>query len=44
MRGVLDPLSAILALSRPKDGNPCNQRAAVFDGKGALRSDVAGER
>lgn len=33
MRGVLDPLSAILALSRPKDGNPCNQRAAVFDGK-----------
>jgi len=33
MRGVLDPLSAILALSRPKDGNPCNQRASVFDGK-----------
>ena len=33
MRGVLDPLSAVLALSRPKDGNPCNQRAAVFDGK-----------
>jgi hypothetical protein len=33
MRGVLDPLSAILALSRPKDGNPCSQRAAVFDGK-----------
>lgn len=33
MRGVLDPLSAMLALSRPKDGNPCNQRVAVFDGK-----------
>jgi hypothetical protein len=33
MRGVLDPLSAILALSRPKDGKPCNQRVAVFDGK-----------
>lgn len=33
MRGVLDPLSTVLALSRPKDGNPCNQRAAVFDGK-----------
>jgi hypothetical protein len=33
MRGVLDPMSAILSMSRPKDGNPCNQRAAVFDGK-----------
>jgi hypothetical protein len=33
MRGVLDPLSAMLALSRPKDGNPCNQRVSVFDGK-----------
>lgn len=39
MRGVLDPLSAILALSRPKDGNPCNQRVAVFDGK--VRFDLA---
>jgi hypothetical protein len=33
MRGVLDPLSAILSLSRPRDGNPCGQRLAVFDGK-----------
>ena len=33
MRGVLDPLSAILAVSRPRDGNPCNQRLPVFDGK-----------
>jgi hypothetical protein len=33
MRGVLDPLSAILSLSRPRDGNPCSQRLAVFDGK-----------
>jgi hypothetical protein len=33
MRGVLDPLSAILSLSRPRDGNPCGQRVAVFDGK-----------
>lgn len=32
-RGVLDPLSAILSLSRPRDGNPCGQRVAVFDGK-----------
>lgn len=33
MRAVLDPLSAILSLTRPKDGNPCSQRVAVFDGK-----------
>ncbi|MFN3746615.1 MAG: DUF3108 domain-containing protein [Hyphomicrobiaceae bacterium] len=33
MRGVLDPLSAILSLSRPRDGNPCGQRVSVFDGK-----------
>ena len=33
LRGVLDPLSAVLALSRPRDGNPCNQRVSVFDGK-----------
>lgn len=39
MKGVLDPLSAILALSRPRDGNPCNQRVAVFDGK--VRFDLA---
>ncbi|MBN9260935.1 MAG: DUF3108 domain-containing protein [Hyphomicrobium sp.] len=39
MRGVLDPLSAVLSLSRPKDGNPCNQRVAVFDGK--ARFDLA---
>ncbi len=39
MKGVLDPLSAVLALSRPRDGNPCNQRVAVFDGK--VRFDLA---
>jgi hypothetical protein len=39
MRGVLDPLSAILALSRPRDGNPCNQKVPVFDGK--VRFDLA---
>jgi hypothetical protein len=33
LRGVLDPLSAILALSRPRDGNPCHQKVPVFDGK-----------
>lgn len=33
IRGVLDPLSAVMAISRPRDGNPCNQRLPVFDGK-----------
>lgn len=33
MRGVLDPLSAVLAMSRPRDGNPCNQQVQIFDGK-----------
>lgn len=33
MRAVLDPLSAVLAMSRPRDGNPCNQQVSIFDGK-----------
>lgn len=33
MRGVLDPMSAVLALSRPRDGNPCHQQLQIFDGK-----------
>jgi hypothetical protein len=33
MRGVLDPMSAVLALSRPRDGNPCHQQVSIFDGK-----------
>jgi hypothetical protein len=33
MRGVLDPLSAVLAMSRPRDGNPCHQQVPIFDGK-----------
>jgi hypothetical protein len=33
-RDVLDPLAAILAMSRVKgDANPCNRRLAIFDGK-----------
>lgn len=39
LKGVLDPMSAVLALSRPKGGDPCHQRLAVFDGK--LRFDLA---
>lgn len=32
MRNVLDPLSAVLALTRD-DGNPCDRKVSVFDGK-----------
>jgi hypothetical protein len=32
LKGVLDPLSAVLALARPSGGDPCKQRLPVFDG------------
>jgi hypothetical protein len=33
-RDVLDPLTAVLAMSRVKgDGNPCNRKLEIFDGK-----------
>lgn len=32
LKGVLDPLSAVLALSRPSGSDPCNQRLPVYDG------------
>lgn len=31
--GVLDPLTAILALTKGTTGNPCQRRIAVYDGK-----------
>ncbi|MDX2259074.1 MAG: DUF3108 domain-containing protein [Hyphomicrobiaceae bacterium] len=31
--GALDPLSAVMAMVRPQNGAPCNQRLGVFDGK-----------
>jgi hypothetical protein len=33
LHGVLDPLSAVLALSRARGGNVCARRIPVFDGK-----------
>ena len=33
LRGVLDPLSAVMALSRSDNANPCERRLAVFDGR-----------
>jgi len=33
LKSVLDPLSAVMALSRSTTENPCNRRLAVFDGK-----------
>jgi len=39
LRNVLDPLSAIMALSRAEGGAPCDRKIAVFDGK--QRFDIA---
>ena len=33
LKGVFDPLSAVLALSRSPDENPCGRRLPIFDGK-----------
>jgi hypothetical protein len=33
LRGVVDPLSAILVLARGQGFNPCNRRIPIFDGK-----------
>ncbi|MFM9941749.1 MAG: DUF3108 domain-containing protein [Hyphomicrobiaceae bacterium] len=33
LKGVLDPLSAVMALSRTSAGNPCGRKLAIFDGK-----------
>lgn len=32
LKGVLDPLSAVMAMTRPAAENPCNQRLPIFDG------------
>ena len=33
LKGVLDPLSAIMVLSRGSSANPCDRRLPIFDGK-----------
>ena len=33
LKSVLDPLSAVMALSRSENANPCGRRLAIFDGK-----------
>lgn len=33
LNDVLDPLSAVIALTRPANGAPCSQRLQIFDGK-----------
>lgn len=33
LKGVLDPMSAILAVSKGTTGNPCSRRIPVYDGK-----------
>ncbi|MGE0765238.1 MAG: DUF3108 domain-containing protein [Hyphomicrobiaceae bacterium] len=39
LKSVFDPLSAVLAISRPEGGNPCARRIPIFDGK--QRFDLA---
>jgi len=33
LKGVLDPLSAVLAMSRSGNGDPCDQKLSIFDGR-----------
>lgn len=33
LKGVLDPLSAVMALARTAAANPCDRKLAIFDGK-----------
>lgn len=33
LKSVIDPLSALVALSRPGKGGPCGRKLALFDGK-----------
>jgi hypothetical protein len=33
LKDVLDPLSAVMALTRAQGANPCGRRLAIFDGK-----------
>lgn len=33
LKGVFDPLSAIMAVSQGTDGNPCTRRIPIYDGK-----------
>ncbi len=32
LKGVLDPLTAVMAMTRPTGDNPCNQRLPIYDG------------
>ncbi len=32
LKGAIDPLSAVLALTRPDGDNPCSQRLPIYDG------------
>lgn len=36
LKGVLDPLTTVLAMSRPQNGNACGRKLAIFDGRQRL--------
>lgn len=39
LNGVLDPLTAVMAMTRPASDNPCQQKLSIFDGQ--QRFDLA---
>ena len=46
MKSVFDPMTAILAMTHPQAGNPCNQTVPIFDGKARfdLQMSLKGEQ
>jgi hypothetical protein len=44
LKGVLDPLSAIMVLTRGAGQNPCARRVAIFDGKQRFDLELAFRR
>lgn len=44
LKGVLDPLSAVMALSRTSGANPCARKLSIFDGKQRFDLQLAFKR
>lgn len=44
LKGVLDPLSAIMSLTQGASGNPCTRKVAIFDGKQRFNLELAYRR
>lgn len=44
VKAVLDPLSAVIAMTRPDRGQPCGRKVAIFDGRQRLDIRLAPAR